>query len=522
MFALPAAAALGLAMLAGSAAATDSRPHARIVTLTIRAIDQAGHPEQLVTGWYISYRLGDQGTLISGANKLVVARYAVAVEVPTLDPHGTDIANTLIARNLNVQHNMTLTLSARHSVPVQVSLDGAQLDDVIGNVCAITGIGSPGRDVMLREAAQGPLYIVPYQSKLLRFVYQATSTAPGGTEYNLAGSFAGLPAKPVASFTKAGLARVSLRVTDGAVRPWSGHAGLLSFSPGGLACGATDSGPSQSVLDPSVTTEYFSPGTWQPAYLPINTRSGSGSDTLTETYAAGRSYSDTFYGPAWGPYFFTPTTFTPATYGERGPLGIQTWVSDLFDDPAGTSDPDARAVVSLALHRRTLYRLHLRNLDGYLFRDVVHHSGWYTLAIAATRRPANGFILPSPRVTIRWRFYASLALPGLQLPLSNTRYSVGGLNLHNQAAPGARTTIAVFVVDLTDTWNVRRAWREVRVQVSFNGGGTWQTLRLNRRGRDWTVAFREPPAGTVSLRSTVVSPSGDSTVQTIYDAYNIQ
>ncbi len=59
------------------------------------------------------------------------------------------------------------------------------------------------------------------------------------------------------------------------------------------------------------------------------------------------------------------------------------------------------------------------------------------------------------------------------------------------------------------------------MQVSFNGGLSWKALRLERRGRNWTLRFREPYDGNVSLRSTVVSVQGDSTVQTIYDAYGI-
>jgi hypothetical protein len=520
---LPIAAVLSLAMLAGSAGAAGSRLHPKSVTVTIRAVDQAGNPEQIMTGGYIGYGQNRvQGGLVSGANQLRVGRYAIAVEVPALASDGIDGPSTLIARNVTVKHNMTLTLSARHSVPVQVSLDGTLLSSVQGNVCASTGPDSYGVFQVLSDAVQGPppLFIVPYRSKSLRFVYQATSTTVGGTEVNLAGSFSGLPAKPVASFTTARLAKVSLQVTAGAVRPWSGHAGYFLFSPGGQACGATQSIPDPSpVLDPSVTTEYFSPGTWHPTYLPINPDSGSVGDTLTDTYAAGRSYSDNFYGAAWGPDFFTPST-----YGVAGTnvLGIQASASNLFDDPAaGISDPDARAVVSLISHGRTLARLHLRNLGGPVFRHVIHHSGWYTVAVTATRLKAHGVLLLSPQVTVRWRFYASPSQPGVQLPLSYTQYRVDGLTLDNQATPGERTTIAVSVAGPTGRPNSEHAWREVKVQASFNGGLTWQTLRLDRRGRDWTLNFREPVSGNVSLRSTVVSARGDSTVQTIYDAYSI-
>ena len=157
VLALSVAVVTGVAGLAGSAAAVASRPQPRIVRLTIRAIDRNGRPEQIVTGNFDGYGLRRvQGGLVSGANYLGVGRYAIAVEVPTLDSDGNDIANTLIAQNVNVQHNMTLTLSARHSVPVQVSLNGVQLDSVMGNVCANTGPDSFGVLQVLTDAVQAP------------------------------------------------------------------------------------------------------------------------------------------------------------------------------------------------------------------------------------------------------------------------------------------------------------------------------------------------------------------------------
>jgi hypothetical protein len=521
VLALSVAAVTGVAVLAGSASATaaSGQSASRTVRLTIHAIDQNGHSEQIVNGNYAEYGQTVEGSLASGANYLGVGRYAIGVEVPTLDSQGNDIANTLIARNVNVQHNMTLTLSAIKSVPVQVSLNGVQQSSVMGNVCAST-LGFP---YPLIETVQSPppLYIVPYRSKTLSFVYQATSATAGGTEINLGGSFAGLPAKPVASFTSAGLAKVNLRVAAGAVRPWSGNAGSFSFSisAGGAVCEATQTYPPASVLDPSVTTEYFSPGTWNPTYIPNPSGGGVTIDTLTQTYAAGRSYNSTFYGAAFGPDFSTPVDLPVA--GEDS-MAITAGLSNVFADPAGEAyDPDGRALVSLTWHRRTLARLQLRHLVEPYFRHVIHHSGWYTLAIDATRRLANNAQLLSPQLTVHWRFYVSVLQLDLYPQLSYTQYRVGGLNLANQAAPGTRTTIAVSVVGPTGAPNNGRAWREVKMQVSYNGGSTWQTLRLIRRGRAWTLTFREPVSGDVSLRSTVVSTNGDSSVQTIYDAYGI-
>ena len=276
------------------------------------------------------------------------------------------------------------------------------------------------------------------------------------------------------------------------------------------------------MLDPSATTEYFSPGTWQPTYIPAPPDTGSDGDTLTQTYSAGRSYDTNFYGAAWGPDYYTPSTYPAAGPGGEGFLSIHAAVDYLFADPAGNvNDARAQASASLRARGKTLARLDLRSLNRGPYQHVLHHSGWYTLTIDATRRPARGFQLLSPRMAVSWHFYVSLRQPAGQLPLSYTQYRVGGLSLDNRATPGGWTTIAVSVAGPPGAPNDGRAWREVKVQISYNGGLGWKALRLERRGRNWTLRFREPYSGNVSLRSTVVSVHGASTVQTIYDAYGI-
>ena len=112
----------------------------------------------------------------------------------------------------------------------------------------------------------------------------------------------------------------------------------------------------------------------------------------------------------------------------------------------------------------------------------------------------------------------------VQFPVSYTEFQVPGLDLHNDAAPDASTTIGVTVVR-DDAVNYRPpphyGWREVKVQASFNGGTTWHTVLATRRGSHWTVTVHDPGAGFVSLRSIAVNVKGDSTVQTIYRAYGI-
>ena len=46
-------------------------------------------------------------------------------------------------------------------------------------------------------------------------------------------------------------------------------------------------------------------------------------------------------------------------------------------------------------------------------------------------------------------------------------------------------------------------------------------MLATRRGSHWTATVHDPASGFVSLRSIAVSEKGDSTVQTIYNAYGI-
>jgi hypothetical protein len=59
------------------------------------------------------------------------------------------------------------------------------------------------------------------------------------------------------------------------------------------------------------------------------------------------------------------------------------------------------------------------------------------------------------------------------------------------------------------------------VEVSTNGGKTWQKLAIKKHGSSWLATVHDPASGYVALRSVVTDVKGDSTVQTIYQAYSI-
>jgi hypothetical protein len=52
-------------------------------------------------------------------------------------------------------------------------------------------------------------------------------------------------------------------------------------------------------------------------------------------------------------------------------------------------------------------------------------------------------------------------------------------------------------------------------------GVAGHSLALSRRGKNWTAKVHDPASGFVSLRSIVVNTKGDSSVQTMYNAYPV-
>lgn len=108
-------------------------------------------------------------------------------------------------------------------------------------------------------------------------------------------------------------------------------------------------------------------------------------------------------------------------------------------------------------------------------------------------------------------------------PVTVTRFVPRGLNLSNDAQPGAVTRVGFRIVrgGGQPAPTPRYALRTVRVQASSNGGQSWHTVKIRRDGSQWIAQVQDPAGGFVSLRSAVTDVRGDSTIETIYRAYGI-
>ena len=203
----------------------------------------------------------------------------------------------------------------------------------------------------------------------------------------------------------------------------------------------------------------------------------------------------------------------------------------IFFDPLGFfSDPVARSnsqwcagrITSILSRGGHVVKTARGDLCGGSLSASLPTSGWYQLAVTGTQASEL-----SPKVSVNWRFYAKIQPAqswAVAFPVTLAEFRAGGLDLHNAAAPGAQTRIFARILKgaYPDSPTPRNVIRSVRIEASFDGGKTWHPLRLTHQGNDWIAEVRDPASGFVSLHSVVTNTAGDSTTQTIYDAYAIR
>ena len=435
----------------------------------------------------------------------------IGAAVLTTGPDDTILSTTLVVRRVDITHSETIDLDARHGKLVTFSLDVPGATDTGDNVQACVGGNFvPGAPIGAGSAA-GTLYAAPVRSSDLTFGY--ASTWQGATASYLIGgqSSGGIPSAPVYHGRLSQMAQVQVSFDAGEVVGGYEDASLQSTDSCGLSGAVPVAGSGSS------STEYVSAGTWTAAADAY--RAGWQS---THRFLAGHSYAIAFGAAAWGPYQDFPS--------------VQADSIDFF--PEGPiSDPDQVSSTCCDISTIRLYsggRLLKKSLLSQwratrTFQVRIARAAWYTMDISAQRR-VPGMTLPagllSARDSLAWRFRAAptSGLDFLLVPVTAMRFVPQGLNLENQALPGAATVIHMQVIEPRALGFVsppRHAVRSVRVWVSFNDGKTWQAIAVTGHGSAWKATVDDPASGFISLRSTVTDSAGDSTTETIYQAYAI-
>lgn len=511
---LLAMAGLVLAGLAGPAAAQPApRPAAHAVRIRVTGIDRSGHKTTVYATIYgTSYiPINTNGKVVSVPKG--PAWIGAQVDTTTGPQHEL-VSATLVVRRVTISRSETITLDARPGKLVNFTLAVPGAQETLESVQAcIGGNFVPGAPVYA-GTVQTPLYVVPVRAKGFAFGY-ASSWQTTTASYLISGQYAGgVPSKPRYRAAVSSLARVAVSLRTGAVI--GGYQGLEMSRQ--TSCGMQQfvqaaAPPAQSLA------EYVSPGSWQ-----VEAQGYRAFWQSTRHFTAGHRYADTFGGAAWGP-------------GQDFP-NVQLTHLDLF--PEGPiSDPQQTSYeccdlsrITLSLGKRVIkHEVVSEWRADRAFTATLPSAGWYTMHDVSWRRvpglktPAN---VLSPRVSLAWRFHAapspSTSAAGLFVAVTATHFLPRGLNPQNQAAPGASTVVEVRVVrpsQLGFQSPPRYRLKAVRVQASVNGGKTWQTVRLVRRGSYWLATVHDPASGYVSLRSMVTDAHGDSTTQIIYRAYAI-
>ncbi len=422
---------------------------------------------------------------------------------------------TLVMRRVTISRSQTIVLDARPGKLVKFSLGvaDAQLTSQVVQAC-VGGNFVTGAPVGAGEFA-APLYVVPVRAKGFGFGY-ASTWQTAAASYLISGqSTGGIPGTPHYRATPAGMAKIQLTLRSGDVVGSYEDIRVIRQTSCGVQQFLPVANPAESL------TQYVSAGRyeiWTDGYRAFWINNAR--------YAARQSYSDTFGGAAWGPGQDFPSVWEHEfRFTSQSPIG----------------DPRHQSFECCDLSSMTLsYRGHVikhavqsqyredRTFMAYL---PASSAAWYTFRLVASRR-VPGLKIPasilSPRMTLSWHFQTSPE-PGVPLdakltPVTATLFVPSGLDMQNQAAPGASTVIKVSVVHPRESGYISPpgySLRTFRVQASFNGGSTWQAVKLVRHGSYWLATVPDPASGYVALRSTVIDSHGDMSVETIYRAYAI-
>lgn len=496
---------------------------ARLTAIVVRGIDRSGVARRLKGPVAVQFfRDGFEGAYYAGSNgvlRVPPGTYLIGMDIPTFGPGGTQVSDTLAERVVRAGTSggtRTVTVDARLGKPVRVSfaLRGARPQFLVATLCA-SSRAYKGQFGIAIAGGGGPvsLYAVPGHASNLRFIMGSVWQGADGRQYGLGASASGIPRHPDFSFRPSGLATLRFRMASGAADGSSGSLNTWFTGP----CQAD--GPSVGqVTIPGRATELVSAGRWT-TQLTINGPSDDGLHVFQDV-TAGHAYTATFGGAVYGPGAFA----LPRFFAARRPGYLTVGLDDLFQDPvANASLGSSDGILRLAHGRRVIRTFRFKRAT--LFAATLRRAGWYTISLTARPVPPPQGVTPpamSTKVGLTWRFAASasdLADSLSPAPVSVTTFEPRGLNLRNQAALSSVTPIRLVI--LRGQPDPGHRIKTVRLEVSRDGGLSWHLVRVITKAGNWLAEVHNPFSCFVSLRSVVTDVNGDSTVETVYRAYEV-
>ena len=355
------------------------------------------------------------------------------------------------------------------------------------------------------------LYVIPSSVRATEFAVSSTWQRAGGgpseSYVGLATHRGGLPDGMARTYHPAGLATIHLVAKRG---PTTGNVELELDGQTSDDCYAGLLQLRMSANLPFGFTAHVPTADWT-----VFESGADGFSNLPHRYRDGKSYRLVLNRAAWGPGGELP--YIDLAHQFR--LGVFAMLAD--------------RTMGLDFLLTTHYRLTsagrtIVDHTGGWPDPVIHRAGWYVLTETATRHPRRRLAADvlSTRTKFRLRTYADPNNPG-QLRGYVPRMTPTRLDINDQAAPGSRTTVQLWLQrrrsnDPTLYHQRADQVRTVEVSYSTNGGRSWHSaLQVRHQGTSGSAVVPNPHKGFVSLRATVVDAHGDKATATIVRAYAI-
>jgi hypothetical protein len=408
-----------------------------------------------------------------------------------------------------------VVLDGRKGRLVKVTLNGKRVtDDVLASVCA----GPVGLATVEGYQPGGALYVVPDSSHVFSSGY--TGVGPGVV---LSGVAVGVPSSLGGAWQTSQLAKVTTTIRSGEQNAFNTDYDLgLGQAPGAhLPCSADPGELVSGVAAPYRVTELVSPGYWNLSTADQANPGFVGFYYLSSRHFAARhSYFFALYQAAWAPSGYV---------ADLRPDAVDFGVP-MFADPFGNGSEDSdRETLALSVNGHLLAERHQSDygIGPQDFYVATSTTGWYTLTDDEYRYYPGLSLnrVLSPRATFAWHFYAVPSTVGTDFRLTDgfwPSFQPEGLSLTNSAAPGSKTTVLMrFARQSSDTNNIPPD-SVTKVQAWYSADGThWKSVAAHHTRAGWTAIVPNPAKGDVSLRVLATGSHGETSAETVYNAYAI-
>ncbi|MCP2338647.1 S8 family serine peptidase [Actinomadura rupiterrae] len=230
-----------------------------------------------------------------------------------------------------------------------------------------------------------------------------------------------------------------------------------------------------------------------------------------------RSYSPGASTLSW----FDPVTRPRLGQGYWGPARTGDWfqVNVPTDGGTLTTGADDRTQIASRLFQNGT--LVAKSTSQAIQRDVPHVDG--PAAYRFEQDTTNAARRFSTATRSAWEFTSTGTDAKAMLPLLQLGYSVGTDTGGNVRA-GSNGTIGISTWQQPGAVGAGAKATAATLEVSFDDGATWQTVRLDRRGASWTgrVSFPRTPGAFVSVRASAKDHAGNTVKQEVIRAFGLK